>query len=52
MKLKDTIDQCFNRLDPNKIGQSLELLETARQSLTKIIQQRSQTLSFLTLEYI
>lgn len=41
-KLKDAIDRCFARLDPKTIEQSSQLLDTARQSLAKIIQQRSE----------
>jgi hypothetical protein len=46
VKLKDTIDQCFTRLDPNTIQPSSQLLETNQQSLLKIIQQQSKNLIF------
>ena len=42
VKLKDTIDQCFIRLDEDTIQETSQLHETANQNLMKIIQQQSR----------
>jgi hypothetical protein len=44
VKLNDTIDQCFTRLDQDTIKETSQLCQTAQENLLKIIQQQSKNL--------